>query len=79
MLLMTGRKNGKLSVEQTFFEIVGFYVLRNKILLELAADLKKAKYAGVPVLNGPSDEFAFRSLCQPNHPLKEIGNRKGGK
>ena len=80
MLLMTGRKNGKLSVEQTFFEIVGFYVLRNQILLELAAELKKAKYAGLPVLNGPtSDEFAFRSLCQPNHPLKEIGNGKGGK
>ena len=75
MLLMTGRKNGKLSVEQTFFEIVGFYVLRNQILLELAADLKKAKYAGVPVLNGPSAEFAFRSLCQPNTRLRrsEIG------
>jgi leucyl aminopeptidase (aminopeptidase T) len=40
-------------------------------LLELAADLKKAKYAGVPVLNGLTDEFAFRSLCQPNHLLKE--------
>jgi hypothetical protein len=47
-------------------------------LLELAADLEKAKYAGVPVLNDLSDEFAFGSLCQPNARLRrsEMGKEK---